>query len=221
MADWANVKIPEYLPHHFPAGQRAIFSSRDSEMYGFKVLIGKHEDIELEEFDSAWLYEEETGIRSGGMYGRSGRGPCVINSGYCCTIVRGYAPQDRTACISTTNLPYVNGCSTESLLPPIRLGDPTMQILYMPPNSSEQQHHIHSTVRVVFILEGSATNVYGMGVEKTIPLNRGDVLILDKILPHHFVTKDEPLVCSPFHVWSSVGAAEHNHPMFNGTHMTG
>lgn len=212
-----NIK---YLPYHFPVGSKDIFESHYRELYSFVTYIGKHK-VSVELGGSAWYYHKQS-PSSELLVASSVRGPREVDSRYCCTVMKGYAPQDRSAVISTTNLPYVNGCSTESLLPPIRLGDPTLQILYMPPNSSEQQHHIHSTVRVVFVLAGAALNIYGMDEinVKEIQLNAGDVLILDKMLPHHFITLDLPLVCSPFHVFSSIGGGEQNHPMFNGTHMT-
>ncbi len=211
----SEFSVVSYEPHYFPSGTHDIFHCREWEMYGFKVFIGQH-DINLEGGDSAWYYHMDNDH----FVGVSARGPAKIKSKYCCTVIRGYSPPDRMAVIDSTNLPYVNGCSTESLIPPIRMGDPTMQVLYMPPNSSEQQHHIHSTARVVFIMGGSGTNIYGMDDVKEIPLRPLDVLILDKMVPHHFITGDGPLFVSPFHVFSSVGRLEQNHPMFNGTHMT-
>jgi len=102
----------------------------------------------------------------------------------------------------------------------VRLGDPTMQLLYMPAGSSEQEEHIHSTVRVVYILDGSGICIHELSKNrKEISITKGDVLILEKMCPHHFVTEEEPLLCSPLHIWSSVGAMEQNHPMFNGTHL--
>jgi hypothetical protein len=50
----------------------------------------------------------------------------------------------------------------------------------------------------------------------------GMVCILDPMVPHHFETPyGEPLNCVPFHVFSTVPGVESNHPMFNGTFMTG
>jgi len=205
-----------YQPHHFKAGEKTVFKSQKWNLYPFKVYVGSNH-VEVEENESAWFYQ---GDPDQGFNGVCIRGPVDFTSEYCCTVVTGYTPPDRSAQIESTNLPYVNGCSTESLLPPVRLGDPTMQVLYMPPNSSEQQHHIHSTARVVFVMSGTGTNIYGMDDVKEIPLNALDVLVLDKMIPHHFVTSNQPLFVSPFHVFSSIGRGEQNHPMFNGTHMT-
>ena len=187
------------------------YSTKGDNLYQFEVHVGQ-QNLKLKHGESAWYYEK----RGGGIYANTTRNEQNIFSDMCCTIIKGYTPPNRTVEILTTNLPYINGCSTESLLPPIRLGDPTIQLLYMPPHSSEQEEHIHSTSRVVTVLEGSGVSISHQG---EIPLNRGDVLILDKMVPHHFITHDKYLLCSPLHVWSSVGQQEQNHPMFNGTHI--
>ena len=118
-----------------------------------------------------------------------------------------------------TTLPYVNGCSTKQLFPPIRQGDPTLQYLKIPPFSKEQSHHIHSTFRVVLIMEGEGISVVGLDqFHIETPLFPGKVCILEPMSPHHFETPNEKgLIALPLHVFSSVGASERNHPMFNGT----
>jgi mannose-6-phosphate isomerase-like protein (cupin superfamily) len=134
--------------------------------------------------------------------------------------IDGYTPWARTSEINHwATLPYIDGCATTQLLPPIRNGDPTWQMLYMHPYSSEQAHHIHSTARIVYVHSGYGECIYGTPEnEQTMTLEPGDVLILDKMQPHHFITYENPLVALPLHVWSSVGKEEFNHPMFNGTH---
>lgn len=192
-----------------------IFQSDNEDLYLYDVYYGE-QLVDVSVGDSAWYYR----FMNGQWSGHTKRGPGVINSDKLCVVIRGYAPPDRSVQILGTNLPYINGCSTESLLPPIRLGDPTMQLLYMPSGSSEQEEHIHSTCRVVYVLDGSAKCVHGIGSSKeSINITRGDVLLLEKMLPHHFVTDHNSLLCSPIHIWSSVGPSEQNHPMFNGTHL--
>lgn len=182
-------------------------------LYAYTVYIGSH-DIKLEEGDSCWIIEpfnDRVIVKSG---------PCSITSPTLCTVIRGYACGNKTSDYTNgTNLPYINGCSSEQLFPPVRLGDPTLQMLYIPEYASEQQHHIHSTARVVYVLEGKGKSFMGMGNEEIIDLNKGDVLILDKMVPHHFETRDNSLTVLPLHVYSSQ-SNEHNHPMFNGTFKT-
>ena len=193
-----------------------VYFSNQNDLYSYTVYIGE-QIVNVENGDSAWYYT----FIDGNWYGNVKRGPNKINSDKLCVVIRGYSCPDRSAQILGTNLPYINGCSTESLLPPIRLGDPTMQLLHMPAGSSEQEEHIHSTARVVYVLDGYAICVHGLSDnEKRIAIKKGDVLLIEKMCPHHFVTKKESLICSPLHIWSSVGSIEKNHPMFNGTHLT-
>ena len=192
--------------------ENSIYFSNPEDLYKFEVYVGNH-TINLQDGDSAWLYNK----KNTGLYAETFREKQSVISNICCTVIRGYSPPQRTVQILNTNLPYINGCSTESILPPIRMGDPTMQLLYMPVNSSEQEEHIHSTSRVVTILNGSGVCVSD---KKETQLKPNDVLILDKMVPHHFYTEDNYLLCSPLHIWSSVGPMEQNHPMFNGTHLT-
>ena len=192
-----------------------VHFSNQNDLYSYTVYVGE-QIVDVEIGDSAWYYR----FMNGGWHGNVKRGPDKINSDKLCVVIRGYSCPNRSVEILGTNLPYINGCSTESLLPPIRLGDPTMQLLHMPAGSSEQEE-IHSTARVVYILDGYATCVYGLGKSrKEIGIEKGNVLLLEKMCPHHFVTEEEALVCSPLHIWSSVGAVEKNHPMFNGTYLT-
>tara|TARA_B100001175_G_scaffold83315_1_gene69842 strand:- start:157 stop:780 length:624 start_codon:yes stop_codon:yes gene_type:complete len=192
-----------------------IIESCYDDLYSYTVYYGE-QVVDVEVGDSVWYYR----FMNGRWSGHTKRGPGTVNSDKLCVVIRGYAPADRSVQIMGTNLPYINGCSTESLLPPVRPGDPTMQLLHMPSGSSEQEEHIHSTVRVVYILDGSAQCIYGIGSkQESLWIKKGDVLLLEKMCPHHFVTKEESLLCSPLHIWSSVGAIEQNHPMFNGTHL--
>ena len=193
-----------------------IIESCYDDLYSYTVYYGE-QVVDVEVGDSVWYYR----FMNGRWSGHTKRGPGTVNSDKLCVVIRGYAPADRSVQIMGTNLPYINGCSTESLLPPVRPGDPTMQLLHMPSGSSEQEEHIHSTVRVVYILDGSGICIHGLGaVQEGISITKGDVLILEKMCPHHFVTEEESLLCSPLHIYSSVGAMEKNHPMFNGTHLT-
>ena len=193
-----------------------IIESCYDDLYSYTVYYGE-QVVDVEVGDSVWYYR----FMNGRWSGHTKRGHGVVNSDKLCVVIRGYAPADRSVQIMGTNLPYINGCSTESLLPPVRPGDPTMQLLHMPSGSSEQEEHIHSTVRVVYILDGSGICIHGLGaVQEGISITKGDVLILEKMCPHHFVTEKESLLCSPLHIYSSVGAMEKNHPMFNGTHLT-
>jgi mannose-6-phosphate isomerase-like protein (cupin superfamily) len=193
-------------------GHAATQASGPQEMYSYQMYHGSHQ-VQIAQGDCAFYLQGDQAVLA--------RGPDLITSERFAVVVRGYAPQARTASIAGPMvLPYINGCSIRQVFPPERPGDPTVQLLTMPPHSSEQEHHIHSTVRVVHVLSGSGTCVVGIGGRTSLrQLTPGMSLVLNSMCPHHFETHDEPLVVMPVHVWSSLPAGlESNHPMFNGTH---
>ncbi len=199
--------------YYFDTKKPTVFESSDEQLYFFKSYIGSHE-IEVEFGDSVYFFDDD--LKNAIVK----KGPCKVKSNHLATVVRGYMHPDATMSLKgVTTLPYVNGCSTKQLFPPIRLGDPTLQYLKIPPHSKEQTHHIHSTVRVVLITKGKAKSVVGMEHENIEnELKPGTVCILEPMCPHHFETHlDEELIAIPLHVYSSVGMLEKNHPMFNGT----
>lgn len=190
------------------SGQNQIYQSKSFDLYSYEVFTGK-QTIILEKGDSAWIAEQ-----SGA---RVERGNQEISFDGMCVVIRGYQCEKKFSSFdSISNLPYVNGCSSHQVFPPIRPGDPTMQLLYLPPNTMEQAHHIHSTVRVVYVLKGFGWSVQGMKGETEIELNPGDVIILDKMTPHHFRTEDSELIVLPVHIYSSTILEKH-HPMKDGT----
>lgn len=200
---------------YFEPGETATLESPDDDLYHYKAYIGKH-TVEVERGDCCyWVSDDMTEAFIT-------RGPATVETTRLATVIRGYKPENKSSSIVTrTNLPYVNGCSTKQVFPPDRIGDPTLQILDIPPYSAEQAHHVHSTARVVIVLRGTGRSIVGME-QKTITedLYEGKVVILHKFSPHHFETDGEHLLVLPLHVFSSSGPIESNHPMFNGTHLT-
>lgn len=199
--------------HYFPTDTPATFESRPGELYHYKAYIGSHR-LEVAQGDCVYYFNETLDT----AYVK--RGPCTVDSAHLATVIRGYMPPDASCSLSgVTTLPYINGCSTRQLFPPIRLGDPTLQLLKIPPFSKEQDHHIHSTTRVVLILSGKGKSVVGVADKNvTTELTPGMACIFEPMAPHHFETDTEaPLIALPLHIFSSIGAIEKNHPMFNGT----
>ena len=196
-----------------PGDQKVVFANKDN-LYWYACYVGMH-DIKVEEGDCLWwINAEKTACHMK-------RGPYSVKSAHFAVLMRGFMPEEKTTSIvQRTVLPYVNGCSTKQVFPPDRPGDPTLQLLDIPPHSSEQAHHIHSTVRCVYVLRGSGRSVVGMNKatieEKLVP---GKVVILEPMCPHHFETDDDHCVVVPFHVWSTTPGVENIHPMFNGTFM--
>ena len=207
-----------YRAHYFHVTTPAIYKASKTDLYFYETYIG-HQMIETQEGDSVWWIARD----EDNWYAKvtRGRERLAVESEFCATVIRGYTPDERSVRVGMgTVLPYVNGCSTKQLVHPARLGDPTLQMLNIPPYSREQAHHIHSTVRVVYVAEGRGISSVGMeGKVVNTELKPGTVCILDPMSPHHFETPfGEPLVVFPLHVYSST-TLEKDHPMFNGTHL--
>jgi len=188
-----------------------IVDSTELDLYQYRTYIGEY-TVPTSSRNSYWYIENNTVIST------TGNGN-PIDSKLICVEIFGYTPETRTSTFSRfTDLPYINGCSSKQLITPNRLGDPTWQLLLLPPFTSEQSHHIHSTCRIVYVSEGFGKSIIGQeGHTTDIDLTPGTVIILDKMVPHHFVTQKEHLLVLPLHVYSSV-PSEKIHPMFNGTH---
>lgn len=198
----------------FAPGSHGVVEARPTNLYHYRAFIGAH-DVAVELGDCVYTLGDD---------GRSAslrRGPARITSRHLATVLRGYMPEDRSTTIHQgTTLPYVNGCSTKQLFPPDRPGDPTLQLLHMPPHTTEQVHHIHSTARVVYVLAGRGVSVVGIGNHTvTHELCPGTVCILEPMCPHHFETAADFLLCTPLHIFSSTGRQELEHPMRHGTHL--
>lgn len=189
------------------SGAEQLVMSTSHDLYQYKVYAGHHL-IQTLPYNSYWFLDDNEVVC------RTGTGNS-FDSFKVCVEIYGYTPEKRTSTFSRlTDLPYINGCSTKQLIPPNRLGDPTWQLLYMPPYTSEQARHIHSTTRVVYVHSGAGWSHLGNEKHKLEP---GDVIVLDKMVPHHFSTQECPLQVLPLHVFSST-SQEFDHPMFHGTH---
>jgi hypothetical protein len=198
----------------FAAGSSAVAEARPTNLYHYRAFIGVH-DVAVEAGDCVYYLGDDA--RSAWLR----RGPVRVASRHLATVIRGYMPEDKSTTIHQgTTLPYVNGCSTKQLFPAERPGDPTLQLLHMPPYTTEQVHHIHSTVRVVYVLSGRGISVVGT-TDHTVTheLCHGTVCVLEPMCPHHFETAAEPLLCIPLHIFSSTGRQELDHPMLVGTHL--
>lgn len=205
-----------YGAQFFEAGAREILTSKASDPYHYQLYIGTHE-VQVDIGDCAYWLSEDRKVA------HLDRGPCKITSHHFLAVIRGFAPETKSSTIGHgTVLPYINGASTKQIFPPDRPGDPTLQLLLMPPHTMEQAHHIHSTARLVYVLEGSGISIVGQkGNTSTQILKPGTTIALDRMCPHHFKSFEEKLLVMPLHVWSSTGRDEANHPMFNGTFEIG
>lgn len=189
-----------------------VIDCETTELYQYRTYVGLH-SITTSPRNSYWY------IKGNQVISETGSGS-VIESDSMCVEIFGYTPETRSSTFTRgTDLPYINGCSTKQLIHPVRPGDPTFQYLYIPAGTSEQAHHIHATPRVVYVARGQGRSIVGTpGRNTDYELNEGDVILLGKMIPHHFETTDQDLVVLPIHVFSTVGQQEFDHPMYNGTH---
>lgn len=111
---------------------------------------------------------------------------------------------------------YIDNCSTSQLVPPVRLGDPTIQLLVFPPNV-DQTFHIHPTIRLGFVHSGKG--YCKLGTSKKVSLSAGDAFYLPERLIHGFVSESEPLVVIAYHPDSDVGPTDQSHPMLSRTYL--
>ena len=160
--------------------ENLIYESKPYDLYQYKVFIGNH-TIQTNTKSSYWYLKENIVVSKTGDNQ-------IIESDKMCVELFGYTPETRTSTYDRlSDLPYINGCSTKQLINPNRLGDPTWQLLYIPPYSAEQAHHVHSTARVVYVHQGKGKSHIGQDDKiKTYDLTPGTVVILDKMVPHHF-----------------------------------
>jgi mannose-6-phosphate isomerase-like protein (cupin superfamily) len=195
----------------YNVSEKIIYESKPYDLYQYKVFIGNH-SIKTNTKSSYWYINENKVISKTGENE-------IFESNKMCVELFGYTPETRTSTYDRlSDLPYINGCSTKQLINPNRLGDPTWQLLYIPPYSAEQAHHVHSTARVVYVHQGKGKSHIGQDKQiKSYDLTPGTVVILDKMIPHHFSTEEEGLIVLPIHIFSST-SLENHHPMFAGTH---
>jgi uncharacterized RmlC-like cupin family protein len=202
-----------YGVEYYLSDTPVVVEAKDDDLYYYKAFIGNH-TVNADKGDCLYFLSDDK------TTAHLIRGPVTLISQHISVVIRGYMPENKSSTIvCKTTLPYVNGCSTKQVFPPERPGDPTLQILSIPPFSSEQAHHIHSTVRIVYVVSGKGRSIVGMSnhliKEDLYP---GKIVVLQKFSPHHFETDEEHLTVLPLHIFSSTPLESH-HPMFTGTHM--
>lgn len=110
-------------------------------------------------------------------------------------------------------LRYIDGCSDSVLVSPPRVGDPCLNMLYVPPHI-DQTPHTHPSLRIGIIVSGQGCCKTPMGNEDMRP---GDVFMLPKDLVHSFHTSSEPMRIVVYHPDSDCGPSDDVHPMVTRT----
>ena len=204
-----------YGAYYYPAtDEPRVANSSFDDYYGYTAFVGANTIKEIHPQDSVIMLSDDKN-RAIWIADQT-----EIDSKHFAVLFRGYRCGNKMASVNEkANLPYVNGCATKQIFPPERVGDPTLQLLTIPPYTSEQVHHIHPTARVVYVLAGSGVSVVGQGDKNEITeLTEGMTIILDPMCPHHFRTTAEYLTVLPVHIYSSgPSGIDEIHPMRSGT----
>jgi quercetin dioxygenase-like cupin family protein len=118
---------------------------------------------------------------------------------------------------------YIDGCTDSLLIPPVKMGDPCLNLLYFP-RGIDQTAHTHPSDRIGLILSG-----HGLchawdenGVEEQIELVKGMVFCIHTDGKHKFSTPfGQEMRVLAYHPESDFGPTDQGHPMINRTIVEG
>jgi hypothetical protein len=113
-------------------------------------------------------------------------------------------------------LRYIDGCTDSLLIPPLRMGDPCLNLLHIPPHT-RQSRHTHPSHRIGVILNGHGECITP---NEAIPLSPGMVFVIPENAEHSFHTTTEALRVIAYHPESDFGPTDEFHPMRNKTILT-
>lgn len=118
-------------------------------------------------------------------------------------------------------LRYIDGCTDSLLIPPVKLGDPCLNLLHFPAGI-EQTMHTHPSDRIGVILSGRGVcRAVNDGVEERIQLEPGMLFCIHAGGEHAFSTDDDELRVLAYHPDSDFGPTDEAHPMLNRTIIDG
>lgn len=114
-------------------------------------------------------------------------------------------------------LKYIDGCTDSLLIPPVKLGDPCLNLLHFP-KQIQQTMHTHPSNRIGIVTRGR-------GVchtpTSTHPLVPGMAFIIPKEGQHCFSTQEQTMDVIAWHPDSDFGPMDEDHPMINRTFVEG
>jgi mannose-6-phosphate isomerase-like protein (cupin superfamily) len=118
-------------------------------------------------------------------------------------------------------LRYIDGCTDSLLVPPIKMGDPCLNLLYFPKNT-DQTMHTHPSDRIGMILSGYGVCVTEDSESEThTPLKPGMLFCIHAGGRHKFRTEDKVMRVLAYHPDSDFGPTDEVHPMINRTMIDG
>ena len=114
-------------------------------------------------------------------------------------------------------LKYIDGCTDSLLIPPVRMGDACLNLLYFPPGIDQTPHtHPSDRIGVVFSGRGECETPEGI-----IPLEPGVMFRIPFEGNHKFRTFDSEMRVIAYHPDSDFGPQDEDHPMINRTMVDG
>lgn len=115
-------------------------------------------------------------------------------------------------------LKYIDGCTDSLLIPPIKLGDPCLNLLYFPENI-DQTEHTHPSDRIGLIASGHG---WCVTPDNRIELYPGQIFRIHAEGKHKFQTlPGEDMTVIAYHPDSDFGPTDEVHPMVNRTIVDG
>ena len=111
---------------------------------------------------------------------------------------------------------YIDGCSDSLLVYPPRQGDPSLNLLYFPPNI-DQTFHIHPSIRLGTVARGSGWACFA---DSEVALETGDLFTIEERELHRFRTDaGQEMTVIAFHPDGDWGPTDQNHTMLNRTYI--
>ncbi len=110
-------------------------------------------------------------------------------------------------------LRYIDGCTDSLLISPIRLGDPCLNLLHLPPGA-DQSAHTHPSHRLGVVFRGRGECVTTDSVRE---ITAGEVFCIPAECIHRFRTSSEAMLVLAYHPDSDTGPTDEDHPMVNRT----
>jgi len=110
---------------------------------------------------------------------------------------------------------YMDGCSDSLLIYPPRSGDPSMSLLFFPPDTN-QTFHIHPSIRLGIVVDGKGQACLS---RESFSLSTGDIFCVEERENHRFQTTDSSMTLIAFHPDGDWGPTDQNHTMLNRTYV--
>ena len=114
-------------------------------------------------------------------------------------------------------LTYIDGCSDSLLIAPPVVGDPCLNLLYLPPDT-QQTEHVHPSCRLGIVADGTGICRTPTGEH---PLKPGVLFIIPPDAKHSFHTVKSAMRVIAWHPDTDFGPNHRNHPMINRTIVNG